>query len=226
MLEPETFRAHIGRRTALKRRRIVRNTHAQTAPGRAGVAARERIVISPCRFPQLYCISHPLSFCCSVLVCLRLFALLSVVCSSALLCLAVVCSSALLCVTGLSLAEKHLVTEARQILNIDKTDITDPVELKNLINKNYEALYLANEVPKGGSFYLQSKLYRAKEVMEGEFVRKYRISLAPNAPNVPGQIPKKPSVLGWFSSSPSTSAPKPSQPIGPQLPPDQQPPTA
>lgn len=127
------------------------------------------------------------------------------------------------------LSEKHLLTEARQILNIDKTEVTDPVELKALINKNYEHLYLSNEVPKGGSFYIQSKLFRAKEVLEQEFVRKHRISLAPNAPNVPGQVPQKPSVLGWFSAS---VAPKPQahshKPMhhGPQLPPDQQPPSA
>ncbi|XP_022815405.1 mitochondrial import inner membrane translocase subunit Tim16 [Spodoptera litura] len=58
--------------------------------------------------------------------------------------------------TGLTLEE------AMQILNIDKLD-------KEKIVKNYEHLFQANEKAKGGSFYLQSKIVRAKERIDAEF---------------------------------------------------------
>ncbi|KAK2165067.1 hypothetical protein LSH36_55g04036 [Paralvinella palmiformis] len=58
--------------------------------------------------------------------------------------------------TGMSLSE------AKQILNLD--DIDDP----ELVKKNYEHLFNINEKAKGGSFYLQSKVYRAHERIEQE----------------------------------------------------------
>ncbi|KAF9808305.1 hypothetical protein SFRURICE_008358 [Spodoptera frugiperda] len=58
--------------------------------------------------------------------------------------------------TGLTLEE------AMQILNVDKLD-------KEKIGKNYEHLFQANEKAKGGSFYLQSKIVRAKERIDAEF---------------------------------------------------------
>lgn len=48
------------------------------------------------------------------------------------------------------------VHEAQQILNI--SDVS-----KEAIDKNYEHLFNVNEKSKGGSFYLQSKVVRAKE---------------------------------------------------------------
>lgn len=51
--------------------------------------------------------------------------------------------------------------EARQILNIDKID---PEEIK----RKYDHLFNANDKSKGGSFYLQSKVVRAKERLEQE----------------------------------------------------------
>ncbi|KPJ18532.1 Mitochondrial import inner membrane translocase subunit Tim16 [Papilio machaon] len=57
--------------------------------------------------------------------------------------------------TGLSLEE------AMQILNIDKLD-------PEKVNKNYEHLFNANDKSKGGSFYLQSKIVRAKERLDVE----------------------------------------------------------
>ncbi|KAF4522386.1 hypothetical protein B566_EDAN012968 [Ephemera danica] len=54
------------------------------------------------------------------------------------------------------------IEEAQQILNIDKID--DP----ELIKKRYEALFNANDKSKGGSFYLQSKVFRAKERIDQE----------------------------------------------------------
>ncbi|CAG9793369.1 unnamed protein product [Diatraea saccharalis] len=58
--------------------------------------------------------------------------------------------------TGLSLEE------AMQILNLDKLD---PEQVK----KNYEHLFTVNDKAKGGSFYLQSKIVRAKERLDVEF---------------------------------------------------------
>lgn len=51
--------------------------------------------------------------------------------------------------------------EAQQILNVSKLD---PEE----IQKKYEHLFNANEKSKGGSFYLQSKVVRAKERIDQE----------------------------------------------------------
>ncbi|XP_037808681.1 mitochondrial import inner membrane translocase subunit Tim16 [Lucilia sericata] len=52
--------------------------------------------------------------------------------------------------------------EAKQILNIN--------DLENLeqITKNYEHLFAVNDKAKGGSFYLQSKVFRAKERIDQE----------------------------------------------------------
>jgi len=51
--------------------------------------------------------------------------------------------------------------EAKQILNIDQLDAEK-------VQKNYEHLFAVNEKAKGGSFYLQSKVYRAKERIDQE----------------------------------------------------------
>ncbi|KAH8303165.1 hypothetical protein KR059_002307, partial [Drosophila kikkawai] len=54
------------------------------------------------------------------------------------------------------------LTEARQILNVK--DLDD----QKAIDTNYQHLFRANEKPSGGSFYLQSKVYRAKERIDQE----------------------------------------------------------
>ncbi|XP_062564174.1 mitochondrial import inner membrane translocase subunit Tim16 [Armigeres subalbatus] len=51
--------------------------------------------------------------------------------------------------------------EAQQILNVSKLD---PEE----IQKNYDHLFSVNDKSKGGSFYLQSKVFRAKERIDQE----------------------------------------------------------
>lgn len=51
--------------------------------------------------------------------------------------------------------------EAQQILNLDKLD---PEE----ITKRYEHLFAVNDKAKGGSFYIQSKVFRAKERIDEE----------------------------------------------------------
>lgn len=58
--------------------------------------------------------------------------------------------------TGISL------DEALRILNVDRPDQTD------LIEKNYKHLLEVNDRSKGGSFYLQSKIVRAKERIDEE----------------------------------------------------------
>lgn len=63
-------------------------------------------------------------------------------------------------VTGLSLGE------AKNILNI--TDLNNLEE----ITKNFKHLFEVNEKQKGGSFYLQSKVYRAKERIDMEYKRR------------------------------------------------------
>lgn len=55
--------------------------------------------------------------------------------------------------------------EAKQILNIEDLN-------KEEINKRYEFLFKVNDKERGGSFYLQSKIVRAKERLEHEFLTK------------------------------------------------------
>ena len=52
--------------------------------------------------------------------------------------------------------------QALEILNVDENSTKDEIQ------KNYENLFAANDPAKGGSFYLQSKIYRAKECLDAE----------------------------------------------------------
>jgi len=54
------------------------------------------------------------------------------------------------------------VEEARQILNVP------PNSTPEEISKNYEHLFSVNDKAKGGSFYIQSKVFRAKERLDEE----------------------------------------------------------
>ncbi|KAL7561924.1 hypothetical protein ACA910_022484 [Epithemia clementina (nom. ined.)] len=51
--------------------------------------------------------------------------------------------------------------EALQILNISEAEAS-----MEAVQKQYEKYMASNDVSKGGSFYLQSKVYRAKEMLE------------------------------------------------------------
>uniref|UniRef100_UPI00358ED984 mitochondrial import inner membrane translocase subunit TIM16 n=1 Tax=Myxine glutinosa TaxID=7769 RepID=UPI00358ED984 len=64
-------------------------------------------------------------------------------------------SAAASSLAGLSLQE------AKQILNVTSVDPVD-------IAKNYEHLFKVNDKSVGGSFYLQSKIVRAKERLDEE----------------------------------------------------------
>lgn len=57
------------------------------------------------------------------------------------------------------------LTEAMQILNVDKVD-------PEAVNKRYEHLFNVNDKSKGGSFYIQSKVVRAKERIDQELSQK------------------------------------------------------
>lgn len=54
--------------------------------------------------------------------------------------------------------------EAMRILNVEKLDT-------EVIDKNYKHLFEANDRKNGGSLYLQSKVYRAKERIDQELGR-------------------------------------------------------
>lgn len=58
--------------------------------------------------------------------------------------------------TGISLEE------ALQILNVERVDQVDAIE------RNYKYLMEVNDRSKGGSFYIQSKIVRAKERIDEE----------------------------------------------------------
>ncbi|XP_061188318.1 mitochondrial import inner membrane translocase subunit Tim16-like [Saccostrea echinata] len=60
-------------------------------------------------------------------------------------------------VSGISLQE------AKQILNVNNLEDVETIE------KNYKHLFEVNDKAKGGSLYLQSKVYRAKERIDMEF---------------------------------------------------------
>lgn len=73
--------------------------------------------------------------------------------------------------TGLTLEE------AMQILNLDKLDLEQ-------LQKNYHHLYAVNDKAKGGSFYLQSKIVRAKERIDVEIKSKETTKQEQSPPNV------------------------------------------
>jgi len=53
--------------------------------------------------------------------------------------------------------------EAKQILNVEEID-------KERIEANYDYLFNINDKSTGGSFYIQSKVFRAKERIDDEIV--------------------------------------------------------
>ena len=51
-------------------------------------------------------------------------------------------------------------SEALQVLNLTEKEVTPEA-----VQKQFDRYFAANDVSKGGSFYLQSKIYRAKELL-------------------------------------------------------------
>ncbi|KAJ3185725.1 mitochondrial import inner membrane translocase subunit TIM16 [Gaertneriomyces sp. JEL0708] len=68
-------------------------------------------------------------------------------------------------VDGMNRKLNMTVEEASQILNVERNSNLDEVM------KKYEHLFAQNDPKAGGSFYLQSKVYRAKERLEAELKR-------------------------------------------------------
>lgn len=66
---------------------------------------------------------------------------------------------------GIMGRKKMRLDEALMILNLEKDQVT-----AEAVQKQYERYFAANSVEKGGSFYLQSKIYRAKEQLD-EFIK-------------------------------------------------------
>jgi import inner membrane translocase subunit TIM16 len=65
------------------------------------------------------------------------------------------------------------VEEALQVLNLEQALLAKShTEVESAIEKQYERYFSANDPEKGGSFYLQSKIYRAKESLTDELRRK------------------------------------------------------
>jgi import inner membrane translocase subunit TIM16 len=62
-----------------------------------------------------------------------------------------------------SVSYKMKPDEAYKILDINKTNIT-----RKVLKERYDKFYELNDPDKGGSFYLRSKVYRAKEALDRE----------------------------------------------------------
>jgi len=62
--------------------------------------------------------------------------------------------------------------EALAVLNLVEAKGGGGVDLE-AVQKQYDKYFAANAVEKGGSFYLQSKIYRAKEMLD-EFIHEKR----------------------------------------------------
>ena len=58
--------------------------------------------------------------------------------------------------------------EAKQILNLTDEDFLGSNSAREKLLKNYDHLFSVNDRSKEGSFYLQSKVFRAKERIDQE----------------------------------------------------------
>ncbi|XP_033206336.1 mitochondrial import inner membrane translocase subunit Tim16 [Bombus vosnesenskii] len=79
--------------------------------------------------------------------------------------------------TGISLEE------ALQILNVERVDEVEAIE------RNYKHLMEVNDRSKGGSFYIQSKIVRAKERIDEEL--KTMKTPPPNSNSIQQNVSKK-----------------------------------
>lgn len=66
-----------------------------------------------------------------------------------------------------SLGSGMTLDEACKILNIKQPSKTDPANMEEVMDR-FKRLFDANNPEKGGSFYLQSKILRARERIEAE----------------------------------------------------------
>ena len=68
------------------------------------------------------------------------------------------------------------VDEALLVFNVPKAEFGSKsvATLKTSIDEKYARMFAANDPSAGGSFYLQSKVYRAKESLDAEFAEMAR----------------------------------------------------
>ena len=71
--------------------------------------------------------------------------------------------------------------EALMVLNLTEQEATPEA-----VQKQYERYFEANKVEKGGSFYLQSKVYRAKELLDDYIEEKKKEEAGSNASGAGG----------------------------------------
>lgn len=81
------------------------------------------------------------------------------------------------------------IEEAKQILNVKDLD-------PKAIQENYEFLFKINDKAKGGSFYLQSKVFRAKERLDAELRSKDNKN-PPKSASLEGSSSEKGSEVSW-----------------------------
>ncbi|KAI9224141.1 Pam16-domain-containing protein [Blastocladiella britannica] len=74
--------------------------------------------------------------------------------------------------------------EAAQILNLTKA----PLPPRDEILKRYEYMFAQNDPAKGGSIYIQGKVFRAKERLESEL----KVTAMPEEPVQPASPPSEP----------------------------------
>jgi len=72
---------------------------------------------------------------------------------------------------GLFTKKRIRKDEALAVLNLQ--DLKEGEVDLEVVQKQYDRYFEANAVDKGGSFYLQSKIYRAKEMLD-EFIKEKR----------------------------------------------------
>ena len=73
--------------------------------------------------------------------------------------------------------------EAKQILNLSDEDFLGSKNSQEALTKNYDHLFLVNDRSKDGSFYLQSKVFRAKERLDQEIQLINNVQGEPDRPN-------------------------------------------
>ena len=66
--------------------------------------------------------------------------------------------------------------EALKILNIEEADSEEEIDPEEVM-KRFETLIEKNQIEKGGSFYLQSKIYWAKQQLMQDFPEEHNQSV-------------------------------------------------
>jgi len=66
-----------------------------------------------------------------------------------------------------SRGSKMAVDESLMVLNISRAELT-ATDAADKLSKKYTRMFEANDPSNGGSFYLQSKVFRAKEALDDE----------------------------------------------------------